>query len=324
MAPSRRGSPDEDRAEIAIIEIAVPAAMPQATAAALRADRPRRGRLRSGTEGGGLTDDRSGADAADRLPAQRRALPGLLGTLVVVGIIYGGGESEAAEAYGFSAVALFPVIAWQAKLLLDTEPDVQRRLAVSAVGPAPGGHRRPRSPPASSAWSPSPWRWRCPGWSAGSKGRAASCLGLWAHAAAPGRRRRPRRAGQPADHQIDALRHRRAGHRLGAGDRPGPRQLRGALARAAADGRRPNTWPDQPGSATIAALDRPGRALDGRGGARSTPGCGVPEADLGFGVELPRRRNLNCEVPPETAGHRAGRRGRRPRIAGGPRRLNGS
>jgi len=63
-----------------------------------------------------------------------RALPGLLGTLVVVGIIYGGGESEAAEAYGFSAVALFPVIAWQAKLLLDTEPDVQRRLAVSAVG----------------------------------------------------------------------------------------------------------------------------------------------------------------------------------------------
>ncbi|GIF65767.1 hypothetical protein Ais01nite_38020 [Asanoa ishikariensis] len=63
-----------------------------------------------------------------------RALPGLLGTLVVVSIIYGGGKSDAAEAYGFSAVALFPVIAWQAKLLLDTEPDVQRRLAVSAVG----------------------------------------------------------------------------------------------------------------------------------------------------------------------------------------------
>ncbi|MEV0714706.1 hypothetical protein [Asanoa sp. NPDC050611] len=63
-----------------------------------------------------------------------RALPGLLGTLVVVGIIYGGGRSAAAEAYGFSAVALFPVIAWQAKLLLDTEPDVQRRLAVTAVG----------------------------------------------------------------------------------------------------------------------------------------------------------------------------------------------
>jgi hypothetical protein len=63
-----------------------------------------------------------------------RALPGLLGTLVVVGIIYGGGKSEAAEAYGFSAVALFPVIAWQAKLLLDTEPDVQRRLAITAVG----------------------------------------------------------------------------------------------------------------------------------------------------------------------------------------------
>ncbi|GIF72848.1 hypothetical protein [Asanoa siamensis] len=64
-----------------------------------------------------------------------RALPGLLGTLVMVGIIYGGGRSDAAEAYGFSAVALFPVVAWQAKLLLDTEPDVQRRLAVTAVGP---------------------------------------------------------------------------------------------------------------------------------------------------------------------------------------------
>ncbi|MDG4821225.1 hypothetical protein O7635_05060 [Asanoa sp. WMMD1127] len=63
-----------------------------------------------------------------------RALPGLLGTLVVVGTIYGGGRSDAAEAYGFSAVALFPVIAWQVKLLLDTEPDVQRRLAITAVG----------------------------------------------------------------------------------------------------------------------------------------------------------------------------------------------
>src|ERR1700754_141405 len=63
-----------------------------------------------------------------------RALPGLLATLVVIGIIYGGGRSEAAEAYGFSAVALFPVIAWQARMILDTEPDVQRRLAVTAVG----------------------------------------------------------------------------------------------------------------------------------------------------------------------------------------------
>jgi len=66
-----------------------------------------------------------------------RALPSLLATLVVLGIIYGGGKAQAAEAYGFSAVALFPIIAWQAKLVLDTEPDVQRRLAITAVG-----HRR--------------------------------------------------------------------------------------------------------------------------------------------------------------------------------------
>jgi len=63
-----------------------------------------------------------------------RALPSLIATLVVLGVIYGGGRAEAAEAYGFSAVALFPIVAWQTKLLLDTEPDVQRRLAVVAVG----------------------------------------------------------------------------------------------------------------------------------------------------------------------------------------------
>jgi hypothetical protein len=64
-----------------------------------------------------------------------RSLPSLLATLVVIGTIYGGGAAPAAEAYGFSALALFPIIAWQAKLVLDTEPDVQRRLAITAVGP---------------------------------------------------------------------------------------------------------------------------------------------------------------------------------------------
>jgi HAMP domain-containing protein len=42
-------------------------------------------------------------------------------------------------AYGYSAAALFPVLAWLTKLLLDTEPDVQRRLARLAVGPAREG-----------------------------------------------------------------------------------------------------------------------------------------------------------------------------------------
>jgi hypothetical protein len=33
-----------------------------------------------------------------------------------------------------SAVVLFPVMAWQAKILLDVEPDVQRRIAATALG----------------------------------------------------------------------------------------------------------------------------------------------------------------------------------------------
>jgi len=65
-----------------------------------------------------------------------RALAPLIAVLVELGIIYGGGASPAAVAYGYSAVALFPVLAWLTKLLLDTEPDVQRRLARLSVGPA--------------------------------------------------------------------------------------------------------------------------------------------------------------------------------------------
>lgn len=65
-----------------------------------------------------------------------RALPPLIAVLVVLGGIYGGGASLAAAAYGYSAAALFPILAWLTKLLLDTEPDTQRRLARVAVGPA--------------------------------------------------------------------------------------------------------------------------------------------------------------------------------------------
>jgi hypothetical protein len=63
-----------------------------------------------------------------------RALAPLLAGLVVIGVLYGGGRAQAGAAYGFSALMLFPVIAWQAKLLLDAEPDVQRQLARVAVG----------------------------------------------------------------------------------------------------------------------------------------------------------------------------------------------
>jgi hypothetical protein len=64
-----------------------------------------------------------------------RALAPLIAGLVVLAVIYGGGQSQAAPAYGYSAVMLFPVIAWTSKLVLDAEPDVQRRLARLTVGP---------------------------------------------------------------------------------------------------------------------------------------------------------------------------------------------
>lgn len=63
-----------------------------------------------------------------------RALAPAIAGLVVLGLIYGGGASQAAPAYAYSAVALFPVLAWTTKLLLDAEPDVQRRLARLTVG----------------------------------------------------------------------------------------------------------------------------------------------------------------------------------------------
>jgi hypothetical protein len=64
-----------------------------------------------------------------------RALAPIIASLVVLGVIYGGGASQAAPAYGYSAVMLFPVLAWMTKLVLDAEPDVQRRLARLTVGP---------------------------------------------------------------------------------------------------------------------------------------------------------------------------------------------
>jgi hypothetical protein len=64
-----------------------------------------------------------------------RALAPMILGLVVLGVIYGGGSSQAAPAFGYSAVMLFPVLAWLTKLVLDTEPDVQRRLARLSVGP---------------------------------------------------------------------------------------------------------------------------------------------------------------------------------------------
>jgi hypothetical protein len=63
-----------------------------------------------------------------------RALAPLILGLVILGVIYGGGSSPAGSAYGYSAAMLFPLLAWQTKLLLDAEPDVQRRLARLTIG----------------------------------------------------------------------------------------------------------------------------------------------------------------------------------------------
>jgi hypothetical protein len=62
-----------------------------------------------------------------------RFIPPLIAALVLLGILYGGGQAAIAEAYGVSALMMFPILAWQTKLLLDTEPDVQRRLALVAL-----------------------------------------------------------------------------------------------------------------------------------------------------------------------------------------------
>jgi hypothetical protein len=62
-----------------------------------------------------------------------RFIPPLISALVLLGILYGGGQAVIAEAYGVSALLMFPVLAWQTKLLLDTEPDVQRRMALVAL-----------------------------------------------------------------------------------------------------------------------------------------------------------------------------------------------
>ncbi|MFC6019680.1 hypothetical protein ACFP2T_26150 [Plantactinospora solaniradicis] len=63
-----------------------------------------------------------------------RALPPLIAGLVALTVLHGGTGAQAAEAYGVSAVVLFPILAWQSRLLLDTEPDVQRRLAGVVAG----------------------------------------------------------------------------------------------------------------------------------------------------------------------------------------------
>jgi hypothetical protein len=66
----------------------------------------------------------------------QRVLAPVLASLALVAMLQAGGDASAVDAYGVSAVGLFGIFAWQAKLALDTEPDAQRQLSYLAVGSA--------------------------------------------------------------------------------------------------------------------------------------------------------------------------------------------
>jgi hypothetical protein len=66
----------------------------------------------------------------------QRVLAPVIATLCILGVLHNGSPSTATEAYGFSAIILFGVLGWQAKLAFDTEPDSQRQLSFLAVGSA--------------------------------------------------------------------------------------------------------------------------------------------------------------------------------------------
>jgi len=66
----------------------------------------------------------------------QRVLAPVLASLALLAMLQAGGQADAVDAYGVSAVGLFGIFAWQAKLALDTEPDAQRQLSYLAVGSA--------------------------------------------------------------------------------------------------------------------------------------------------------------------------------------------
>ncbi|WP_035856615.1 hypothetical protein [Cryptosporangium arvum] len=83
------------------------------------------------------TASRVGALAGSRVSGYartRRALAPLIATVVLLAVLHAGGAAPGVEAYGTSALVLLPVLAWQAKLVLDAEPDTQRLLSSVVVG----------------------------------------------------------------------------------------------------------------------------------------------------------------------------------------------
>ncbi|WP_432931250.1 hypothetical protein ACQPZZ_10910 [Microbispora sp. CA-135349] len=69
--------------------------------------------------------------------ASHRALQPLIGLLALLAVLYAGSIPAGQEigATADSAAMLVPVLAWAARGLLDTEPDEQRSVALSALGP---------------------------------------------------------------------------------------------------------------------------------------------------------------------------------------------
>ena len=179
--------------------------------------------------------------------------------LVVLATLYGGGVTRPEEAYGVSALVLFPVLAWQAQILFDAEPDVQRRLVRVAAGD-PGREIGAGLLAAASAAVPTVVV-RCAALGlplgragASSTGEAAPlglgaalAVGVWAHllvvpaAVALGGWASRAVAGTPGDRRAGAGRRLGAGHLLGA-------PIAGALARPAADGHRPGGQPGRLGA----------------------------------------------------------------------------
>ena len=66
--------------------------------------------------------------------AAQRAWAPWLTALALIFIAHAGGQAKPNQAYAFSATILFAVFGWQAKLVLDTEPDEQRMLSRVTVG----------------------------------------------------------------------------------------------------------------------------------------------------------------------------------------------
>jgi hypothetical protein len=126
------------------------------------------------------------------LRAYHAIAPAIAG-LVVLATLYGGGVTRPEEAYGVSALVLFPVLAWQAKILLDAEPDVQRQLIRVAAGEADREIAAGLLAAASAAVPTvalamiMPWIFRSvgavqqPGVAAPLGLGAALAVGLWAH-----------------------------------------------------------------------------------------------------------------------------------------------